>query len=278
MLYFPVKTIAAVLLLISCSLIAAAQQKLTCKDLHEGTFYLYPKNTDLSFTTVREGNLLHETNLTNGDTALEKVKWEDDCTYSLTLLDMNGANQQQVRSLMKKHKLLFTIHDIGDDYYTFTSYFDKPSALTLVTDTAWFHAKTNLTSNELIRQVSKDSLLAKQPITDTSKYALLYVYRPGKIKLSLASYFVYFDNNLICAMQNSSGYVFKVMKEGSFELKSQLNKDKATLPVDIRFGHAYFIKSSILFGMYHNLNNYKLLNEMVTEEEGNTEFFKSRHY
>ena len=275
---FVSKTMAAVtasLLFVSFSF---AQNKPSCTQIHEGVFYNYPRNTADKYMDIREGDYVHETNTVTGDTSLWKIKWNDDCTYMLSLVDMNGKLEQQTRDLMKKHKLLFTINKLTNDYYTYTGYFDKTSNLPLVNDTMWMHEKVNIVSNELFKQVPGDQVFKKPAISDTSQYALLYVYRPGKLKLSMANYLVYFDNNLMCVAQNNSGFVFRILKEGKFELKSRLNKDESSLPLDIHFGKIYFVKTEIQWGMYKHLSNYKLENTELSREQGDAEFQDIKHF
>ncbi len=274
---FRLKTLGSSIIMFLFLNVSYAQQKLTCNDIHEGVFYNYPKNSTDRYIDIREGEFVHENNLVTGDTSLWKIKWNNDCTYTLSLIEMNGKLEQQTRELMKKHKLLFSINDLTNDYYVFTGYFDKTSTLPIIHDTMWMHEKVNISSNELFKQVPDNIVFKKTLISDTSKYALLYVYRPGKLKLSLANYLVYFDDNLMCVAQNSSGYVFKILKEGKYELKSRLNKDESPLPLDIHFGKSYFVKTEIQWGLYKHLSNYKLENTEMSREQGMAEFQDSKH-
>lgn len=271
------KTLFAITVFFLLSNASLAQQKLTCNDIHDGVFYNYPKNSSDKYIDIREGEFVHENNLVNGDTSLWKIKWNNDCTYTLSLVDMNGKLEQQARELMKKHKLVFSINNVTNDYYVFTGYLDKTTNPPIINDTMWMHEKVNIPNNELFKQVPVNVALKKNAISDTSKYALLYVYRPGKIKLSLANYLIYFDNNLMCVAQNSSGYVFKILKEGKFELKSRLNKDESSLPLDIHFGKSDFVKTEIQWGIYKHLSNYKLENTEISKEQGMAEFQNSEH-
>ncbi len=275
---FWLKTLGASIIMFLFLNVSYAQQKLTCNDIHEGVFYNYPKNSTDRYIDIREGELVHENNLVTGDTSLWKIKWNNDCTYTLSLIDMNGKLEQQTRELMKKHKLLFSINDLTNDYYVFTGYFDKASTLPIIHDTMWMHEKVNIYSNELFKQVSDSVLLKKPIITDTSKYALLFVYRPGKTALAMANYLIYFDDNVMCVAQNNSGYIFKILREGKFELKSRLNKDESSLPLNIHFGKRYFVETEILWGIYKHLSNYKLQNTEVSQEQVEAEFKNSKHF
>ena len=270
--------ITATIVILLFATFLQAQTKLNCSDVHEGIFYNYPKNSPDKYVDIREGDYVRERNLVTGDTSLWKMKWNDDCTCTMSLVDMNGKLEQQTRDLIKKHKLVFAINRLTDDYYTYTGYLDKTSNAPLVTDTIWLHEKVNIVSNELFKRVPENEVFKKKVFNDTSAYALLYVYRPGKTTLSLASYLVYFDNNLMCIAQNNTGFLFKILKEGKFELKSRLNKDEASLPLNIQFGKTYFVKTMLQWGMYKHLSNYKLENKEMTKEEGFADFMGIKNF
>ena len=136
----------------------------------------------------------------------------------------------------------------------------------------WLNIKTGLVNNELFKQVKNPSELKRSHFSDTSKYAVLYLYRPGKLANSLGNYLVYFDESIMCIAKNNSGYIFKILKEGKFTLKSRIYKDEADLPLDIKFGSTYYVKSSIPGGI-HGLNNYKLKMGLMKPEDGQNEFF-----
>ena len=271
------KTVAVTVLLLLCYC-GEAQTKLNCKEIHEGVFYNYPKNSADQFVDTREGDYVHENNLATGDTSLWKIKWNDDCTYTLTLVDLNGKSEQQSRDAMKKHKLVFTIDKLTDDYYTYAVFLDRTSNLPFATDTMWRHEKVNIVNNELFKQIPSGQVFKKPVVSDTAKYALLYIYRPGKTALSFTNYLVYFDNNIMCEAQNSSGFVFKIMKEGTFELKSRIYKDECSLPLHIHFGNTYFVKTFMKWGMYKGMSNSKLQNQLIDPVDGWADFQNIRHF
>ncbi|MES1249438.1 MAG: hypothetical protein ABUL46_02070, partial [Chitinophaga rupis] len=51
--------------------------------IHDGLFYLYPKNTAARLVDIRQGDEVLETEIGKTDTTRWTVKWIDDCTYSL---------------------------------------------------------------------------------------------------------------------------------------------------------------------------------------------------
>jgi hypothetical protein len=250
-------------------------QSLSCKDLKHGIFYSYPKNTDSKYLYERTGDYQKETDLKKGDTTLWKVKWQNDCTYSIEYVSGNNKINEEAFELLKKkkHKLLFEIKSITDDYYTYASYLDKTSNLPLELDTLWLHEKINPVSNMLFEVVTKESDLHKPRFSDTSKYALLYVYRPGKITNSLAGFPLYFDNNIMCIMKNKSGYIFKILKEGTFEIGSKLMDNSSVTKLDIEFGKKYYVKSIINWGI-HATRNFNLEMKVMPDDTGAEEFDK----
>jgi hypothetical protein len=242
-----------------------------CSSIRTGTFYYYPKNTSDSYLDVRDDKYLHETNLNTGDSSLYEIKWSDDCVYTLKYISGNEKMSDDVVEFNKKHKLLFQVSKTSKDYYTFTGYIDKTSNQPVLTDTMWLNIKIN-TNNKLFTQMKSPGEIKKAHFSDTSKYAILYVYRPGKLANSLGNYLIYFDNNIMCVAKNHSGYIFKILKEGNFKIKSRIYKDEAEADLDIQFGKNYYVRSSIPGG-FHGFNNYKLKMEVVKPEDGENEFY-----
>jgi hypothetical protein len=250
-------------------------QSLSCKDLKNGIFFSYPKNTDSKYLYERTGDYQKETDLKKGDTTIWKVKWKNDCTYSIEYVSGNNKKNEEAFELLKKkkHKILFEIESITDDYYTYASYLDKTSNLPLELDTLWLHEKISPVSNMLFEVVTKERDLHKPHFSDTAKYALLYVYRPGKITNSLSVFPLYFDNNIMCIMKNKSGYIFKILKEGTFDIGSKLMDNSSLTKLNIEFGKRYYVKSIIDWGL-HATRNFNLEMKVMPDETGAEEFDK----
>jgi hypothetical protein len=53
---------------------------------------------------------------------------------------------------------------------------------------------------------------------------------------------------------------------------SGLYKDQSSVPVDIHFGHVYYIKSMIHWGVSSRLYNFKLEMQQVDAQQGKQEF------
>ncbi|MBV9962705.1 MAG: hypothetical protein JO072_10695 [Parafilimonas sp.] len=242
-----------------------------CNDIKTGTFYYCPKNTNDNYLEVRNDKYLVETNLLKGDSSVYEIKWSNDCVYTLKYISGNAEISDAIIEFNKKHKLLFQVNKITKDYYLFTGYIDKTSNQPILTDTMWLNIKTNVAGNELFKQIKSPSEIKKAHFRDTSKYAILYVYRPGKLSNSLGNYLIYFDDNIMCVAKNNSGYIFKILKEGNFKIESRLYKQEASTNLDIKFGNTYYVKSSIPWGI-HGSGNFKLKMEVMKPEDGETNF------
>jgi hypothetical protein len=247
-----------------------AQAQSDCETIKTGTFYFYPKNSTDSYLEVRDDKYLHETNLTKGDSSIYEIKWLNNCIYSLSYVDGNSMSEDEIE-FSKKHKVLCQVNSITKDYYIFTGYIDKTSNQPMLKDTMWLNLKTNVTSNLLFQPIKSPTAIKRAHFSDTSNYAILYLYRPGKLTNSLGNYLVYFDDQVMCVAKNNSGYIFKILKEGNFKIESRLYKQEGSTDLDVKFGNTYYIKSSIPWGI-HGSGNFKLKMEVMKPKDGENEF------
>jgi hypothetical protein len=109
--------------------------------------------------------------------------------------------------------------------------------------------------------------------SDTSRMALLYIYRPGKFKLSLAELFIFYDELQVTVLRNKSAVVVALYKEGPFTLRSRVedNKAEGELPMDIKFGRTYYVRADMIWGLYKT-GNTKLAFTLVDPQQGKQEF------
>ncbi|MEO7523519.1 MAG: hypothetical protein ABIT58_05455 [Ferruginibacter sp.] len=250
----------------------AQNSKLTCVDLRKGIFHMYPKNSADHYLIIRENEIVNEINTITGDSTLWEVKWPEDCVYSLKYISGSKKMDDKSRSFFEKHKLVYEVLNVTNDYYAFKGYIDNISSNPIVSDTIWLNEKATVVNNEIFKQIQNDPT-TKPYLSDTSKYAILYVYRPGKIMNSLGNYVIYFDDNLMCIGKNNTGYIFKIFKEGNFELKSKLFKDESAVKINVKFGNVYYVKSMIHWGI-NKLYNFKLEMANVDHQVGQSEVLK----
>jgi hypothetical protein len=247
-------------------------KNIACADIKTGIFYYYPKNSTDSYIETRDDDYLYEKNIVKGDSSVWKIEWKSDCEYWLKYVSGNTKMTDEVVKLLEKHKLVYQVNKVTNDYYTFTGYIDKTSNQPIQTDTIWYTQKVNVPNNKLLARVTNPATLKWQHFSDTSKYAVLYVYRPGKFSNSRGDYLVYFDENIMCIAKNNSGYIFKVLKEGTFEIKSRLFKDESSVKLEVKFGNTYYVKSMIHWTISKRLYNFKLDMQVMTPQDGQTEF------
>src|SRR5918993_35636 len=162
----------------------AQKDAVDCSRLRNGTFYSYPKNSNLSFRYERSDNTQKEINLTTGETAIYEITWDGKCNYSLKYQSGYKKLNSDVADFLENHKLIVKVVDVNSLYCAFEVHADKLKNPLLSSDTLWFSEKQNVPDNilfEPIKETSKDL----QSFKDTSSYALLYVYRKGKFVCSL---------------------------------------------------------------------------------------------
>ena len=247
--------------------------KADCSSVKNGIFFSYPKNSADKYVSKREGLYQNEKNLLTGDSTVYKVEWIDNCKYTLKLLTSSGKMTAAEKDFWENHKLVYTITGIDKNYYTYNGYADKSSNLLLTTDTMWLNEKINYLSNELIQPLKNETILKKSHFTDTSKYAVLYLYRAGKFAASQVDMLTYFDDNLICDSRSGSAFIFKILKEGNFKLLSvsNMNKKFTELPLSIKFGQKYYVNSSAKFTI--NMSSlYTPALKLVDADKGAEEF------
>lgn len=177
----------------------------------------------------------------------------------------------QALAFVKKHIFVYQIANVTNDYYTFYGYVDQPSSKPFYVDTMWLSEKAIFSEQGLFRPTN-EAMLKKKHFSDTSRYAVIYLYRPGKFTNSLGNYNIYFDNKFMCVARNKSGYIFTILKEGNFPIRSALYKDESSIDLHVQFGKKYYVKSMIHWGIFKRLYNFKLEMAQMKPEDGKPEF------
>jgi hypothetical protein len=242
-----------------------------CDGVKNGLFYCYPQNTDDQYSIERSGDFQKEINLKNGDSINWKVEWKTPCVYSLNYISGSTKPSEETLDQMKKYTSLYEIQTITDQYYTFKVFLNKTTNEPVFFDTVWKYKIENVVSNKLFEPIKDNKDLRKPRFTESAKYALLYVYRPGKITIALSDYLIYFNNLILCVAKNNTGYIFKILKEGPFDIMSRLSGIESVLNVDIKFGHIYYVKSTIPWGLHKGMN-FKLEMALMPLDKGKEEF------
>lgn len=224
----------------------------SCPDLKNGIFNSYPKNSNDHFVLKRNSDFQVETNIKTGDSMRWKINWLNDCSYTLKFISGSGKKIAEMTDFLKKHTLEYQVANVTADYYIFKGYVDKISGTPIQTDTVWRKEKASVPNNRVFEQTDAFKL-RKARFSDTSKYAVLYVYRPGKFTCSAADYLVYFDNNIMYDAKNKSTYVFKLLKEGQFQMSGKIGNRETPLKLNVEFGKKYYLASTLNFAL--NIGN-----------------------
>ena len=244
-----------------------------CPALKTGIFYSYPKNTADKYVTYREKGIAKEYDLVKGDSSIWKVDWKDDCTYSLKYVSGSAKLNPEMDDFVRKHTLLFTIRETTADYYVFNTFIDKLKGIQLGSDTMWLREKLNHVPTRLFEPVANPQAVKKARFSDTSQYAVVYLYRPGKFTNSVGEGFmVSLDELPIAKMPNKTAYIFKVFQPGNHTFSSRLDKDESKAVVNIEMGKSYYVKAAINWGLYSINKNYKLEMKIMPDKEGKPEF------
>jgi len=224
----------------------AQKGSIDCGRLKNGTFYLYPKNSGEQYMSMREGNKEFERNLVTGDSTTYQLNWITDCNYTVKLVKTSEKLTPDQRAWFAEHQVHFEVTNIAEDYYVFKARQDKKSGTVLRIDTMWLKPKTDYVSNKVVEYIKDPRILKKQHFGDTSKYAVLYVYRTPKTWAFLANVNVYLDDVPLCIVPNNSAFAFKIFKQGTMKITSNVETGKmAEQILNVEFGKKYFLKTSL---------------------------------
>jgi len=111
--------------------------------------------------------------------------------------------------------------------------------------------KTSDSSAVKAKAESTNSVSSKVP-SDTSQYALLYVYRHKNFTGSAVSYDLKITNSvlkefLIGRVKNNSKFVVAIYQEGKTEI-SATTESKRFVTVNVKFGQKYYLKCGVSMG------------------------------
>jgi len=260
-------TASALFFLLLPVITRAQNGSVSCTDLKKGDFNAYPKNTNSHLIIHREGDLQKEINPKTGDTTLWKVKWKNDCTFSLTYLSGSYAMDYNREYLLKQHNFVYKILSLTKDYYVMEGHVDNAKSAAFQNDTVWFKERAFIPDNIVYEKISNLELLETVKFTDTAKYAILYTYRPGKTTCEAEKVLISFNDNAMFAATDKSKNAFILLKEGKYTLKGQAAGKESTVELDVKFGRKYYLASEMHWGATCAPEL-----AIVKEDEGKTHF------
>lgn len=249
---------------------------ISCENFSTGFFHYYPKNTTNYYTIIRTNKSeLYIDNETK-DTSKWEISWIDKCSYKLKYDKTNKGDTKKTRTFFKKHDIIQIIRGMTDEYYVLDSYIDKAEGKSINSDTIWLSKKIKPNNHILFEEVSDDPSVLNNTLTDTCRYALLHIYRPNHITLSLSYLPIYLNYMQACKANNNTGYIFKIFSPGPLEITSKQYNDTANTILDIKLGKIYYVKTSMNWAITKKLTNYRLKVENMDIAIGKEEFEKVR--
>jgi hypothetical protein len=225
--------------------------KANCARLQDGEFYSYPKNSEKSYVFIRRGNMEKEVEINTRDTSLWNISWND-CNYTMNFVSSPDASFKKIPNL-KNLKFAYKIETVTDTYSTYKGYLNKTSGNPIQADTIWFQPKKTPSNAIQFTPVLNEGILKKGRFSDTSKYAVLYVYSPKhKTICQNSDYYIYLNSTLMFASQNvpftKPSYIFKLFTKGIVELVSATESKESKITANVEFGKRYYLKSDIKWG------------------------------
>src|ERR1700733_3492230 len=250
----------------------AQDKPFNCSSIKSGTFYLYPNNTTESYKIIRNENSEIDYMLKSGDSIAFKIKWTGKCAYSLEYQSNNCGCGTEL-DVLKKHKLAREIVSLTGDYYTVKTYLDriddsKGEDRQLSTDTIWLKALEKVTNQEIFKPLTDSGPKIEKNFRDTSRYAILYTYRPNRFMAMLNEYYVYCDNNFLFWAQNKAKAVFKIVRDGPITFYAKSGGEESRVTLNVQFGKKYFLECFI----HHKISHATPELKMIESKQGESEF------
>ena len=107
----------------------------------------------------------------------------------------------------------------------------------MFTDTAWLRPHANPTNSEIFQVTRENPVRVKRNFTDTSQYALVYLYRLHKLPASENEYYVYFGEDFMFRAINKTKAIYKIFKEGPVKIHAKTgNVESSVLHVARKYG------------------------------------------
>jgi hypothetical protein len=119
--------------------------------------------------------------------------------------------------------------------------------------------------------VRSESLLRDRRFSDTSSYAVIYLYRSYTGTFPKASINIYAGDDMICSMENSGHYIFSVYPKGPFKLTGRFARDSCPISLNIEPGKSYYLRCKMDFGIFGS-KNYKVILEPMPADKGKKQF------
>ncbi|MEO7992659.1 MAG: hypothetical protein ABI663_24115 [Chryseolinea sp.] len=146
------------------------------------------------------------------------------------------------------------------------------------TPPSFFGSTCHRITAKILRVSNLDDLPIIASIDSTllnADYALLHIYRQDGVGV-LVSYDLHLDDTVICHVSNKWRKTIKIKKEGSYMLWAK-TETKEELPIDISFGHEYYIRCGLTMGVFVGRPSLNIVsNETGKDESQSIKLSKSK--
>lgn len=138
------KHIIFVIALFSSSILFG-QSNNDCNRIKTGTFYFYYSHK--KFIIERTDTIQKEIDITDDDTSLWKISWQNDCSFYLKFLKKTKPIPDEEKVFYNSHLTVIKLRSVTKSYYTFSGGLDSLNGIGNIQDTVWFNEKPIKNSN-----------------------------------------------------------------------------------------------------------------------------------
>jgi len=109
--------------------------------------------------------------------------------------------------------------------------------------------------------------------SDTSNFAILFVYRPKTFGFGGPTYDMYVDDSEMSGklfIEKIKGNFYreiKIYKEGEYTFWAKTLEEKVSVTVDIKFGKSYYLRCGFSQGVIRNRPKLEFVDEQIGEKE-----------
>jgi len=193
--------------------------------------------------------------------------------FSLFLLSVSGYAQDIV-TLRSGEQIKAKVLEISDTEIKYKRYEHQDGPTRSVSLATVFSIDYENGMREVIKQTSEPrqtqtaSQASRQQTTSSAgyDYALLHVYRKGRVGGSAINYDLHVDRRVICRVKNKWYEPIKIDKEGEITLWAQ-TEARTELPITVEFGQEYYIRCGLDFGVVVGRPYLELVDEETGELE-----------
>lgn len=246
---------------------------------HKGLFHIYFATSGQHYIVYRDDQMQKEVFDGSTDTLLWHINWVNDSDFTAQYEPNGTPRTKEQENFFKNHKLYYHLQPGAKDFCVYTETVDKADGALVQKDTMWSHEISNPKFASILL-VRSEAGLRDMHFSDTSSYAVIYLYRPLTGTFSGSSIDIYTEDHVICSVENSGHYIFAIYRKGAFKLTGRFSRDTCPLSLNIEPGKSYYIRVKMEMGIFGS-KNYKVILEPMPVEKGKKQFdrtFKPRSF